>query len=118
MRRACYLLLAATAIGWSIGQATAQPTLGTPVETEPVQLPPDKQALIRDHVRRSNLPADELGAPVAVGMTVPPSVELLALPQDSATEVPTVTSYRFLIAGDVIAVVEPETRKVIQLIRR
>jgi hypothetical protein len=33
-------------------------------------------------------------------------------------EVPTTTSYRYLITGDVIAVVEPESRTVIQIIDR
>jgi hypothetical protein len=33
-------------------------------------------------------------------------------------EVPTTMSYRYLITGDVIAVVEPESRNTIQLITR
>jgi hypothetical protein len=111
------LLIAAAAIG-SVDVA-AQPTLGTPVESgQPALLPADKQALIRDHVRRSDLPTSDLGAAVAVGATVPPSVQLLVLPQDSGSAVPTVTSYRFVVGRDVIAVVEPESRKVVQLINR
>jgi hypothetical protein len=35
-----------------------------------------------------------------------------------SSEVPTTMSYRYLIAGDIIAVVEPESRKVIQIIDR
>jgi hypothetical protein len=35
-----------------------------------------------------------------------------------SSEVPTTTSYRYLITSDVIAVVKPESRKVIQLITR
>jgi hypothetical protein len=50
-------------------------------------------------------------------MIIPP-VELLALPQDMSPEVPTTTSYRYLITGDVIAVIEPESRNIIQLITR
>jgi Protein of unknown function (DUF1236) len=49
-------------------------------------------------------------------MTVPEEVELWGLPQDSVTEVPTVTSYKFFHAGKIIAVVEPESRRVIQVI--
>jgi hypothetical protein len=96
----------------------AQPTLGTAVESEPVALPPEKQTLIRDHVRRFDPPAAELPEPARVGMIIPPEVDVLSLPQDMTTEVPTVTSYNYLVAGDVIAVVERDTRKVIQLIKK
>ena len=108
-------LLGLLAAGPSAGQTGA----GSGPTAEPlVALPPEKQALIRDHVRRSNLPAADLSEPARVDMIVPPDVDLLVLPQDAGTEVPTTTSYKFLIAGDVIAIVEPESRKVIQLIGR
>ena len=61
-------------------------------------------------------PEAQAGSPVAVGMTVPESVELWSLPQDSVTEVPATTSYKFLLTGKTIAVVDPESRKVIQII--
>ena len=88
-------------------------------ETQPpVALSPEKQSMIRDHVRQSNFPAANLSEPARVDMVVPPEVDLIVLPQDAGTEVPTTTSYQFMVASDVIAVVEPESRKVIQLIKR
>lgn len=96
--------------------ATAQ-TGGAPVETAPVPLSADKQAIVREYVQRETVPEAQTGSPVTVGMTAPEGVELWTLPQDSMTEVPTVTSYRFFRSGDVIAVVEPESRKVIQIIQ-
>ncbi len=97
----------------------AGPTLGTPVQTaEPVALPPDKQDMIRKHAARSDLPTAELAEPARVGMIIPSEVSLLTLPQDSETDTPTVTRYSYVIAGDVIAVVDPENRTVIQLIKR
>ena len=53
---------------------------------------------------------------LAVGATVPAAVQLITLPQDTVTEVPTTTSYRFVLMSNSIAVVEPETRKVLQVI--
>jgi hypothetical protein len=85
----------------------------------PRPLPPEKQKMILDHVKRStDLPQASLSEPVRVGMTIPPEVEVLGLPQDAATAVPTVTTYNYLIVGDQIAIIEPETRKVIQLVKR
>jgi hypothetical protein len=83
-----------------------------------VPLSPEKQALVREQIKRSDLPAANLSEPPRVGMIVPPEENLLVLPQDARAEVPTTTSYKFLLSGDVIAALEPGSRKVIQLIRR
>jgi hypothetical protein len=108
------------AIALAATPAWAQPTLGTPVEAAgPIALPPEKQAVIREHAARTtNLPNAELPEAVRIGMVIPNEVELLSLPQDAATATPAVTSYSYIIAGDVIAVVDPANRTVIQLIKR
>jgi len=102
-------------LGWA-GASAAQIS-GTPIDTPPVTLPPEKQEIVREHVRKTKVPVAEVKGDVTVGMMVPESVELWALPQDSVTEVPTVTSYKFFMSGGVIAVVKPENRQVIQVIR-
>jgi hypothetical protein len=80
-------------------------------------LSPDKHGLVKEHVRRAKVPEAKIDEHVAVGMTVPEGVELWGLPQDSMTEVPTVSSYKFFHVGKVIAVVDPDRRVVVQLIR-
>ena len=52
-----------------------------------------------------------------VGRTVPPSVDLIALPEDAIGEVPTTSSYRFVLMREGIAVVDPATRLVVQVIK-
>jgi hypothetical protein len=98
-----------------MASAAAQ-TGGTPVETSPVPLSPEKQTAVRQHVQREKPPEAWTDGPVTVGMTVPDSLELWSLPQDSVTEVPATTSYRFLLTSKSIAVVDPDSRKVIQII--
>lgn len=111
--------LGAVAVILAATPTVGQPTGGTVIESPaPALLPPEKQNLIREQARRADLPKADLGEPARIGLIIPPEVELLMLPQDINSEVPATTSYRYLIAGDVIAVVEPETRKVIQLINR
>jgi hypothetical protein len=97
------------------GPVLAQ-TGGTPVETLPVPLPPDKQTIVREHARREKMPEARMDGPVTIGATIPEEVELWGLPQDSVTDVPTVTRYKFLLTGKSIAVVDPEDRKVVQII--
>ena len=104
------------AVGLSIGSGGAQ-TGGTPVETPPVPLSPEKQAIVKEHVGQAQLPPADISGPVTIGMEVPAGVELFALPQDTVTEVPTVTNYKFFAIGNTIVVVEPASRKVIQIIR-
>jgi hypothetical protein len=99
-----------------LGTSAAAQTGGTPVETPPVPLSAEKQATVKQHVQRGHPPEAQTGGPVTVGMTIPESVELWSLPQDSVTEVPATTSYKFLLTGKTIAVVDPESRKVIQII--
>jgi hypothetical protein len=81
-----------------------------------VPLSPEKQAVVKQHVEREKPPEAQTGGSVTVGMTVPEDVELWSLPQDSVTEVPATTRYQFLRIGKTIAVVDPESRKVIQII--
>jgi hypothetical protein len=108
--RAALLTLVLTA-----GPVPAQ-TGGTPVETMPVPLPPDKQTIVREHARRDKMPEANVDGPVTIGATIPEAVELWGLPEDSVSEVPAVTSYKFLLTGKTIAVVDPDSRKVIQII--
>jgi hypothetical protein len=105
----------ALSLGWAV--AAAAQTTGVPVETRPVPLPAEKQAIVKEHIKRNKVPTTNIDAPVTVGMTVPETVELFALPQDTVTELPTLTSYKFLITGNAIAVVDPDSRKVIQIIQ-
>jgi hypothetical protein len=120
MKSAAVVIGAGAVALWLAATSTlGQPTGGTVVESPvSVGLPPEKRKLIREQARRADLPRADLGEPARIGMIIPPEVELLALPQDMTSEVPTTTSYRYLITSDVIAVVEPENRRVIQLITR
>jgi hypothetical protein len=107
----------AAALAGAVPIAIAQ-TTGTAVETPPVLLPPEKQAMVKEYVTRTKVPLPKFDDPVTLGMTLPSTVELFGLPQDTMTETPAVTRYRFVVAGDIIAVVEPESLTVIQVIQR
>lgn len=53
---------------------------------------------------------------LAVGTTVPEAVELVTLPQDAFSEVQKTTTYSFIIMREGIAVVDPASRQVVQVI--
>jgi hypothetical protein len=115
----CAFLAAALAMSSAAAQTGRSHGGTTPKTVEPSSMPlsSDKHGLVKEHVRRAKVPEAKIDEQVAVGMTVPEGVELWGLPQDSMTEVPTVSSYKFFHVGKVIAVVDPDSRKVVQLIR-
>lgn len=115
MTRLRVIVLACVVLG-GVSPTVAQ-TSGTAVEAGKTLLSPDKQAVVREHVLRTKQPVQEVGA-LTVGATVAPGVDLVALPEDIVTEVPKITSFKFVVAPNVIAVVDPETRQVVQLISR
>jgi hypothetical protein len=89
----------------------------------PVAVSPAKQTDIKTSIARSErglrqgeqLP--RYRGEFTSGMTVPVSVDLIALAQDAITEIPTTSSYRFVLMSDGIAVVDPASRIVIQVIK-
>ncbi|WP_175493861.1 DUF1236 domain-containing protein [Microvirga guangxiensis] len=50
------------------------------------------------------------------GVTLPQEVEILDVPQTIISDVPELRTYRYVVIGDEIALVEPETRRVIEVI--
>lgn len=89
----------------------------------PVVVSPAKQTDIKTSIARSEqglrqgeqLP--RYRGELTSGMTVPLSVALIALAQDAITEIPTTSSYRFVLMSNEIAVVDPATRIVVQVIK-
>ena len=113
------------ALAFLAGDASFAQSPGGPaatIETEKPPLSPEKQLEVKTSLARysralkpgQDLPkvADRLN----VGATVPTEMELISLPQDTVTEVATTTTYRFVLMREGIAVVDPETRKVVQVI--
>ena len=128
MRRHVIAMAAASGLavvltsGSSLAQSAPPPRTVEPTPSSGLSAEKQGQvkAFVRDHARivkdGSTLP--KLDRAVAVGELVPEEVALAALPQDSVTEVPQVTSYRFVLAANgAIAVVNPAMRRVVQVIQ-
>jgi hypothetical protein len=124
MRRLGYGLIPLTLLmgGAALAQSPSPGGPATTIETTKQPLSAEKQLEVKTSLARygralkpgQDLP--KLGERLSVGATVPASVELISLPQDTITEVATTTTYRFVLMREGIAVVDPETRKVVQVI--
>jgi hypothetical protein len=53
---------------------------------------------------------------IRVGSTVPACVELSAVPQRIVADVPELRSHRYFVIGEEIAIVDPETRRIVEII--
>ena len=123
MRRLCCAFISLTLLTGTASFAQSPGGPGaTVIETAKQPLSPEKQLEVKTSLARYSRalkPGQDLpkvDARLTVGATVPETTELISLPQDTVTEVPATTSYRFVLMRQGIAVVDPETRKVVQVI--
>ena len=81
--------------------------------TGTVTIAPEQRTRIREYVVKENRRsvAAPSGFSVAIGATLPETVELYSLPSEAG-----VTQYRYSVVGDRTVLVEPGTRRIIQVI--
>lgn len=104
-----------------VSAASAQTTVITrePVEsrtvvtTEPLRLTPvQRQTVYRTIVRERVAPARPT-VEYRVGTRVPQSVELYAMPQEVAVEVPAIRSYKYMVVNNRVVLIDPATSEVV-----
>jgi hypothetical protein len=98
------------------GPAVAQST--TIITTEPtasraVTIAPDQRTRIRQYVVERRVPRVVVTERMAVGATLPPDVELIAVPSDWG---PDLGRYRYVYSGDDVVLVDPSSRRIVQII--
>jgi uncharacterized protein DUF1236 len=104
------------------GAASAQTTVITrePVEqrtvvtTEPLQLTPVQRRTIYRTIVRERVSPARPTVEYRVGTRVPESVQLYAVPQDVAVEVPAIRSYKYMVVNDRVVLVDPATSEVVE----
>ena len=97
------ILLAATAIALLAGPAMAQT----------VVIAPEQRTVIKEYVVKEKIRPHRLQSRVTVGATLPADVELAPVPE---TWGPAFRSYRYIYTGDDVVLVDPGSRRVIEVI--
>ncbi len=98
-----HLLLATAAVALLAGPAMAQT----------VVIAPEQRAIIKDYVVKERVRPHSFRSRVTIGATLPADVELTPVPE---TWGPTFRSYRYIYTGDDIVLVDPDTRRVVEVI--
>jgi hypothetical protein len=96
---------AAAAALFAGGQALAQSTV--------VEISPEQRTTIKEYVVREKVKPVTIRESVRVGATIPAEVELVTVPEAWG---PSFTRYRYVYSNDNVVLVEPSSRRVIQVI--
>ena len=89
-------------------------TTTSPSVTGAITIAPEKRSVIKQ--RFTTAQPVQLQERVTVGWTVPSNVQLVEVPQTVVTEVPAVRSFQYFRWNDDIVLVDPSTRRVVQII--
>ena len=78
-----------------------------------VVIAPEQRTIIRDYVVQEKIRPYRMQSRVTVGATLPAEVELAPVPE---TWGPTFRSYRYVYTGDDVVLVDPSSRRVVEII--
>jgi hypothetical protein len=110
-------LLAAVAIATLVsGSALAQSTTVTttsPGAGASVTIAPEQRTKIKQYVVQQKVKPVTVKERIAVGATLPADVELMSVPADWG---PGLSTYRYVYSDNHVALVEPSSRRVVQII--
>jgi hypothetical protein len=78
-----------------------------------VEITPEQRTTIKQYVVKQKVKPVTVQEEVSVGATLPASVQLQAVPQTWGAKI---TKYRYVYVGDQVVLVEPSSRKVVEII--
>jgi len=95
----------------AFAQSTTVTTGSAPAAS--VTIAPEQRTMIKTYVTEKKVKPVTVKEKIVVGATLPADVELLAVPADWG---PQLTSYRYVYADNHVALVEPSSRRIVQII--
>jgi hypothetical protein len=78
-----------------------------------VVIAPEQRTVIKEYVVKEKVRPHQMQSRVTVGTVLPAEVELAPVPE---TWGPTFRSYRYVYTGDDVVLVDPSSRRVVQVI--
>ena len=87
--------------------------LTTQAFAQAVVIAPEQRTVIRDYVVKEKVRPYKMQSRVTVGATLPADVELAPVPEAWG---PTFRSYRYVYTGDDVVLVDPSSRRVVEII--
>jgi len=110
-------LLVAVPVIAGVGLAHAQTQIGASPDRS-LDLTTEQRAEIYLTITRQGPQARDPAMRLSVGADVPPSTELYAMPDAVASSVPATKIYKYLLVRNQVAIVDPTTMKVVDILRQ
>jgi hypothetical protein len=82
-------------------------------QTATIEIAPEQRTRIKEYVVKEKVKPVTVKERVSVGATLPADVELVAVPE---TWGPSVSKYRYVYSDNHVVLVEPSSRRVVQII--
>jgi len=98
----------------AVAQTSTTVTTTGPAATGSIAIAPEKRTVIKQHF--TGAPVTTVKERVTVGATVPADVELMPVPETVVTDLPAVRGYRYFRYQDDVVLVDPSSRRVVQVI--
>jgi hypothetical protein len=105
-----------TVIPASDSRRTSRETTGVAVRGEPLRLSPRARSVIRATVLREPACHYEQRIDFFLFVPVPRTVEVCEFPRRIVEEVPEIGTYRYVVRGEEVVVVDPDERRVVEII--
>jgi hypothetical protein len=96
-----------------LSAAAAAVLATTPLMAQTVVIAPEQRSIIKEYVVKEKVRPHKLQSRVTVGATLPADIVLAPVPE---TWGPAFRSYRYIYTGDDVVLVDPSTRRVIEVI--
>lgn len=95
------------------GVLAATVLAASPVKAQTVVIAPEQRTAIKEYVVKERVRPHRMESRVRVGATLPADVELAPVPE---TWGPSFRSYRYVYTGEDVVLVDPSTRRVVEVI--
>lgn len=100
-------------VGPALAQTTVIQTAPAPAASATVTIAPEQRTRIKQYVVQQRVKPVTVRERLSVGATLPTEVELVAVPSDWG---PDLARYRYIYSDERVMLVEPSSRRVIQVI--
>lgn len=77
---------------------------------------PEHERVIKDYVVKEHMRPVDVDENITIGATVPESVELAPVPEQIITTAPEVRKYRYFYWKDRVVFVDPDSRRVVDIV--
>lgn len=81
-----------------------------------IRLSTEERRMIRERVVRMESCRHELRLDFSIGIPLPRTVEVCDFPAEVVAEVPEIRSYRYMVRGDEVVIVDPDERRIVEVI--